>query len=253
MGLRPATRARLGRYWADRLGCDPAALSGDGVHVVALEAGPRGDVQVMVRPNAVVVATPPDRTGAIRGRAEALRGDPPGDPTAVAARLGLDIDTDTDADTTTALGPQFIGYADDRTLAPVHDPDDDGVRPLRPRDARALAGLRAATPAAEWRDRVGGFAIGAHDGLLGRFQDGELVAVAAYGADDAVAGLAVLTHPAHRGAGHGSVAVSAAAARALEEGLVPEYRLNEDWTASRSLAAGLGFRRYATRFVFVLD
>ena len=241
MGWRPATRTALDAYWAARLGCDPGALSADGVTVSPVDVGRRGDVQVMARDETVVVTAPSAIASDLRDRVA--------DPDAIATMAPTRLADILGIEAAATLGPQFIGYADADTAVPVHGPD--AVKPLRPHDARALAALRMATPPDEWYDRVGGFAIGAHEGLFGRFDGDELVAVSAYGADDAVAGIAVLTHPNHRGAGHGTVAVSAAVEAALADDLIPEYRLHEDWRVSRRLAEGLGFERYATRFVLV--
>jgi GNAT superfamily N-acetyltransferase len=53
-----------------------------------------------------------------------------------------------------------------------------------------------------------------------------------------VAHLSVLTHPAHRRAGHGRRAGAAAIGRALEDGLLPQWRARP--LASKALAARLG-------------
>ncbi|MEO3784772.1 GNAT family N-acetyltransferase [Actinocorallia sp. B10E7] len=57
---------------------------------------------------------------------------------------------------------------------------------------------------------------------------------------DTAAHLSVLTAPRGRGKGHARVAASAAAADALERGLVPQWRARVE--ASRRVARALGFR-----------
>jgi RimJ/RimL family protein N-acetyltransferase len=54
-----------------------------------------------------------------------------------------------------------------------------------------------------------------------------------------VAHLSVLTHPRHRRAGHGATVAAAAIQRALNEGLLPQWRARP--SPSKALARKLGF------------
>lgn len=238
MGLRPATLETLADYWATWLGCEPAALSGEGVTVLPARWPSDRHVRVLVRDAATVVVAPAALVDHVETRAGALASLDGRDPDRVTRALELDPGR--------VLGPQFVGYADRSTLRAV---EVRGVRPLERRDADALADLRAACPADEWSGRVGGFAVEEHAVVRGRFVDGDLVAVAACGEDDAVAGVGVIVHPEFRRRGHGSAVVAGVARAAIERGLVPEYRTHETWTASLELARGVGFERYATSVV----
>lgn len=238
MTLRRSTLDRVDGYWARSLGCDRAALTDPGPTVVSgRTAG--GEVRLLARGGATVVAASSDRLAEVRRAVEATE-----DPDAAGLAAALDLPADR------VRGPQFLGYADRTTLRPA---PTDGVRELDRTDGAALARLRVACTRREWSTRVGGFSFDAHSTLLGRFVDGRLVAVAAHGADDPVAGIGVVVHPEYRRRGHGTAVVVAVARDALGQGLVPEYRAHESWTASVALARGAGLRRYGTYAAFEFD
>ncbi|MFC7228539.1 GNAT family N-acetyltransferase [Salinirubellus salinus] len=240
MSLRPETRETLDGYWADWLGCEPAALSGSGVTVVASRWPSERRVRCLFRGDATVAVAPETGVEAVRARADALADVDGRDPAGLRSALALDGGRVT-------LGPQFVGYLDEATLAGQRAGDGEfETRPLERRDARALSRLRVACPHEEWAERVGGFDVDGHEVIHGRFADGRLVAVAAAGADDAVAGIGVVTHPDHRGRGHGRTVVASVSRELLARGLVPEYRAHETWTGSLALARGVGFERYGT-------
>jgi GNAT superfamily N-acetyltransferase len=239
MSLRPETLAVLDDYWADWLGCEPSAFAEGGV-TVRPARWPGRRIRCLFRGDATVVVAPERHVEAVRARADALHPLDGRDADRVRAALGLGP---------VVLGPQFVGYLDGSTLVEGEreGSDDDGtVRPLERHDARALSRLRVACPHEEWAERVGGFAVDGHEVVHGRFVDGRLVAVAAAGVDDAVGGIGVVTHPDHRGRGHGRAVVASVSRALLDDGLVPEYRASEAWTASLSLARGVGFERYGT-------
>ena len=62
-----------------------------------------------------------------------------------------------------------------------------------------------------------------------------------------------MTHPDHRSSGHGRAVVSLVTERALEVGLVPQYRTADTWPWSVALAEGLGYERFATSYRGVRD
>ena len=238
MTLRPSTLERVQGYWARSLGCGRDALAGTGTAVVPGRTG-RDEVRLLARDDATVVVSPSERLSEVRQTVEAAEG---WDVSGLEAAFGLPPGC--------VRGPQFVGYADRSTLRTA---PDDGIRALTREDADALARLRAACGRREWSVRVGGFSFDAHTTLLGRFVDGRLVAVAAHGEDDPVAGIGVVVHPDHRQEGHGTAVVVASARDALEDGLVPEYRANESWTASVGLAHTAGFPQHGTYAAFDLD
>ncbi len=235
--LRPSTLERVGGYWSRSLGCDREALSRAGPTVVPGRTG-RDEIRLLARDDATVVVSPSERLPEVRRTVEAAEG-----------RDAPDLVAAFDPPPGSVRGPQFVGYADRSTIRTA---PDDGIRVLTREDADALARLRAACGRREW-SRVGGFSFDAHTTLLGRFVGGRLVAVAAHGADDPVAGIGVVVRPDHRRGGHGTAVVVASARDALENGLVPEYRAHESWTASVGLARAAGFRRYGTYAAFDLD
>jgi GNAT superfamily N-acetyltransferase len=236
--LRPSTLERVGGYWARSLGCERDALAGTGPAIVPGRTG-RDEVRLLARDDATVIVASPERLPEVRRAVEAAGG-----------RDAPELVAAFDPPPGRVRGPQFVGYADRSTLRTA---PDDGIRVLTREDADALARLRAACGRREWSARVGGFSFDAHTTLLGRFVGGRLVAVAAHGEDDPVAGIGVVVRPDHRRGGHGTAVVVASASDALENGLVPEYRAHESWTASVGLARAAGFRRYGTYAAFDLD
>jgi GNAT superfamily N-acetyltransferase len=144
------------------------------------------------------------------------------------------------------LGPAFYGYVDPTTFDPV----DDEARVLETDDESAFETLRAAVPDEEWANGGPEFRPGE---TVGRFVD-DLVAVAGYDVwDGLIAHVAVVTHPDHRSSGNGRAAVSLLTDRALDAGLLPQYRTSDAWPWSVALAEGLGYERFATSYRGVCD
>lgn len=222
----------LERYWADRVGVSVDAFEGSGVTVgVATEGG----VQVFRCGRSVVVGAPAEMVAVVRERASGVAEAESDD--AVAAWLeGFDgVDG--------VLGPTFYGYADRESFAP----DAAAARVLGGGDEGAFESLRVAVPEREWEHGGTAFTPGETVGL---FEDGSLVAVSGFAVwDDLLAHLAVVTHPAHRGEGHGQAVVSRATERAFEAGYVPQYRTADAWPWSVALAERLGFERFTTAFL----
>jgi len=138
------------------------------------------------------------------------------------------------------IGPAWLGYADDMDLQPV---EAHGVRFLDADDDVALHRLAQACSETEWE----------HSGIhfdrppvYGCLRGDEILAAAGYELwGERLAHIGVVTHPAHRGRGCGKAVVSAIAANALREGLVPQYRTLESNTASVAIARSVGFQEYA--------
>lgn len=252
MSLREDTLRTVTDYWAHSLGCDPEAFAGTGTTVVAApETDPidfvarigADEVQIIVRGDAVVVSVPADRLEGVRESvADANRVDFT-DDRSVAGWLGQPVSQ--------VLGPAFLGYADAETVRAV---PETGVRRLDAGDVAALTRLKGACPDQEWERSVAGVDPGSERPVVGRFVDGELVALASYDVwDELLAQIGVLTHPARREKGHGTAVVSRVAALALERGFLPQYRTLERWPSSVGLARSVGFERYGRSVLVVLE
>jgi GNAT superfamily N-acetyltransferase len=240
-----ATRETVREHWAALLDCDPATVFAAGPSIVPTTTE---SVEVFSYEGGAVVATPPSLAGELRS-VLAARSIP---TTATEARALVEAALDRcEAGGSPAvaevLGPQFVGYCDDSTFGPVHG-ESPAVELV---DPASLASLRAATPAAEW-DRSG---VRTDDDqpTVAVKRDDRPVAAAQYAVEHGTAGMAVVSHPDHRGEGDATLAASLATAHALDAGLVPEYRTLEEWSSSVALAERLGFERVGRSLLVKLD
>lgn len=138
------------------------------------------------------------------------------------------------------IGPAYIGYATEVTppAQPVRalDTAADAYGP-------AIDELRAHCPEDEWSH---GGAAKEHP-CSGAFVGNRLVSLASYEVwAGGIAHLSVITHPHFRNRGFGLSVVAHIAARALQEGLLPQYRTLEANRSSKRIAERLGFEEYAT-------
>lgn len=118
-------------------------------------------------------------------------------------------------------------------------------RPLTAADADLFATFTAACSAADLDEAE----VELDDwDVLGILAGDVLVAVAsAYLVDDSrIADLGVITHPDHRGQGHGRALVHAFGHRLLAAGYEPQYRCDPDNDASAALARSVGLARFGT-------
>ncbi|CAL9352500.1 hypothetical protein SUDANB121_00507 [Nocardiopsis dassonvillei] len=134
------------------------------------------------------------------------------------------------------LGPASLAYVD---AAALREAADEGVpvATIDPGDAR-LAALLDRTGSEE----AGESGLADMDAPVSAVEEGgRVVAAAGYGrwAED-TAHLGVLTDPGLRGRGLARFVASAATARALGEGLLPQWRARP--SRSKAVAAGLGYR-----------
>jgi GNAT superfamily N-acetyltransferase len=137
------------------------------------------------------------------------------------------------------VGPASISYG----LEGLYLEDAARARVLTAADAPALEQLRAACGNDEWEH--GGSEHAAAGALFGTFDGARLVAVASYQVwGNSIAHIAIATAPAWRGRGFGKAAVALAARRALEAGLVPQYRTLRSNTASMAIGRHLCFIEY---------
>jgi GNAT superfamily N-acetyltransferase len=136
------------------------------------------------------------------------------------------------------VGPAFIGYGSADSL----DLRDASL--ARPISSHAeVRRLQAACQPEEW-DHGGSEPEHEHTfGFVG--QDNELLALSGYKVwNDSIAHISIVTHPLHRGRGHGRAAVALAAQQALTAGLLPQYRTLRQNTPSMNIAKRLGFIEY---------
>lgn len=233
--LSPGARAAADAYWARVFGCAPGRLRPDAPLVLphSPELAGYSGVYVYTFGAAPVVSLPPALVDSHGARAAAAARDGLGDEARWRAVFGERVEA--------VIGPAAIRYADRGTLRSL--PPDPGTRLLTPDDAEALDALRRACWPVEWDH--GGSELGDHP-VAGAFAGGVLAAVAGYEVwGEAIAHLAVATHPAHRGRGLGAAVVSRIVIEALERGLLAQYRALETNAPSLAIADRLGFQPYA--------
>ena len=136
------------------------------------------------------------------------------------------------------LGPAYVGYAD--TVPSLAT----SARAVTNADFSAVAALEIACGPEEWEH--GGCDV-AEQPASGVFIRGTLAALAGYEVwGGTIAHICVVTHPAFRGRGHATAAVAHLAARALQAGLVPQYRTLLSNAPSMRVARKLGFAQYGS-------
>jgi GNAT superfamily N-acetyltransferase len=216
-------------FWAARLGCRVEDLRRPGVVVVA---HPGAAVFALLRAGTLVVAVPPDRRPAAAAALAALDPAAAFRPDRLRSLLG--------AQRGEVIGPAYQGFTGDVPVAAA------GVRPLAGSgaDRAALDALRLAAGETAWEHS----AIDPdRPPLFGRFVGGVLVAAATLeDAGGPVASVGVLTHPAHRGRGHGRAVAAAATRAALAAGSLAHWQTLDANTPSVAIARALGYRRDAT-------
>lgn len=146
----------------------------------------------------------------------------------------------------TIHGPFVLTYVDASQFTPV----DSAARTLDAGDESAFERLRDCVPDDEWRQASPTFRPGRTAGL---FVDENLVAAATV-TDTSFPDVGVVVAPDHRGRGYGRAVVSTVTAAAFDADpdAVVRYRTPASATASLSLAASLGFERWARGAVLVL-
>lgn len=222
-------------YWAEELGCDPAQLRPRAPRVQA-HAGRLADYAgafIIVFDAAPIVSVPSAIVGEVAARSQQIRAQTLSD-FGVASRLLAP------ATATTLIGPALLEYADRSSFVPASAAD---VRELTLEDEPAFLDMQAACPPDELEPK--GFALDSAP-MFGAFApDGRLAAVSnIHDWAGRIAHISVLTRPSFRGLGFGPRAVSVATSRALELGLLPQYRVLSSNKASRRVARKLGFRSY---------
>lgn len=240
MKLTPRSRDAIRRDWAERLGCEPGAFEQRGVTLA--ETANERSVRLLRRNDATVVAANPTVREALVTRRSAVVEWPLLDADGL---LGRALD-DGDAGIAAVHGPVVLAYVDATAFAPV----DSDARLLTEADAEAFETLRERVPADEWAQASPTFRA---ERTAGLFLDDELVAVATL-TEAELPDVGVVVAPEHRDEGLGRAVVSRVLEAAFDRdgGLVARYRTPETATASHSLAAALGFERWASETVVVL-
>ena len=240
MELTPRSRDAIRQDWAERLGCPPEAFEQQGVTLT--ETANEQSVRLLRRNEATVVAASPAVREALEARRSAVGQWPLLDADGLLGRV-LD---EGEAAIAAVHGPVVLAYVDAASFSPV----DSDARLLTEADAEAFEALRERVPADEWAQASPTFRAERTAGLL---LDDELVAVATL-TEAELPDVGVVVAPEHRGEGLGRAVVSRVLEGAFDRdgGLVVRYRTPETATASHSLAAALGFERWASETVVVL-
>jgi GNAT superfamily N-acetyltransferase len=226
----PAGLAAVEVFWARRLGCTTADLHRPGLSVID---GPGTGTFAVLRASTLIVAVPPGRRLAVVSRLDGLTVAEAFAPSPLRAALG--------AGASWVVGPAYQGFADAADYRPA---STEGVRLLGEADRSALDALRLAAGPTAWEHS----AIDPdRPPVFGRFAGGVLAAAATLeDAGQPVSSVGVLTHPGHRGRGHGRAVAAAATKAALNAGSVAHYQTLDANAPSVAIANALGFRRDAT-------
>ncbi|QKY19605.1 GNAT family N-acetyltransferase [Halolamina sp. CBA1230] len=240
MTLAPDTDDRIARHWAERLDCAPGAFADPGVTVTTNPN--EGTIRLVRRGETLVVAAPETVRDALDTHREALA-DAELPATEVVERALTDHDAGVDA----VHGPYFLGYVDEPSFSPA----DTDARLLVGADRDAFDRLQERVTEDEWARASPVFRPGQTAGL---FRDDNLIAVATL-THLPFPDVGVVVDPEHRGQGYGREVASKITATAfdVDRDTVVRYRTLDSDSASVALAASLGYERWATGAVLVLD
>lgn len=231
-----SANAHVAAYWAGFLGCTPEQLEALGTwvrpHADAGLADYRG-IYLLRRGESCVVSVPAPLLTMVTAQLAGLAAASSFDVARLQRLFGDAIER--------IVGPAWQGYLRANDFRPVAQPN---VRHLSAADNPALRRLEEACGEQEWEE-VG---IGrAEQMVFGAFVGDRLVAA---GMGEPLAAtllhIGIITHPDHRGQGHGRAVVRAIAAYGLAVGLVPRYQALAANTPSVAIARALGFTHYAT-------
>jgi GNAT superfamily N-acetyltransferase len=218
-------------YWARFFGCAPEALRSKTAQMVVHDdyAG----CYLMEFGGAPIVSLPIGEVEPYRADITHLQAGTVRMPALVEAIFGERV--------AESIGPAFIGYSDIKHFKSV---SSGATRRLTTQDEKAVDRLCAACAVKEWEHGGSEFRPSA---MAGAFSGQELAALASYELwGGQIAHIAVVTHPAFRGQGFATTAVSALTEMVLERTLLPQYRTLEANAPSITLARRLGFAEYAT-------
>jgi len=222
------------RYWARFFGCAPEALRSDTVQIgVHTGQGDYAGCYLMEFGGAPVVSLPVGEVETYHAAIAHWKAGTVRMPALVEAVFGRRA--------VAIIGPAFVGYSDQKHFRPSFS---SLTRRLTAQDEKAVDMLRAACAVEEWEAGGSEFRPSA---MVGAFRGQELAALAGYQLwGEQIAHIAILTHPAFRGQGHATTAVSTLTEMVFERTLVPQYRTLEANIPSLAVARRLGFVQYAT-------
>lgn len=225
--------AKLDRYWAQALGCEPSDLRSGTVRLVP--CGQR-QLQVLATPDGAVVIGLPSLLERVAGApVERLL-----EPRFWAERFGVSL-------TQIAFyGPGFLAYLHQGTFTPHEHPF---VRPLRRRDAGELARfariLQAREPHLFHAWAIGG-RVTANERLWGAYVEGKIVSVAGLRAGSKLfQEIGINTLPRSRQQGWGTAVASAATADGLTLTELVQWSAPLHNEPSLRLSQRLGYLAYA--------
>ena len=229
--LRPSTIERIDAHWAAYLGCSLADLREARVTVISHGSqlvAYRGVYALCAMGSGLVISAPDEFTALLHARCSrrkpATAFDARRIATVLRARAGI------------AVGPASLAYADGASFRPaVHA---HGARELNGEDRELLRRLRDACDSVEW-EHSGVDPVG--NRVYGVFAERALVAAASWDVRGSVSNVGVVTHPAHRGRGHGTAAASAVTAQLLDEGQLPQWQTLIDNAPSLRIGQALGY------------
>jgi len=222
--------AAIEAFWAGRLGCTTADLRRPGLSVAE---GPGSGALALLRAGVLIVVVPHGRRPAVADRLRGLTVAEAFAPSRLRAALG--------AGPSSVIGPAYQGFAEAADYRPT---STEGVRLLGEADRSALDTLRLAAGPTAWEHSA---VDPDRPPVFGRFAGGALVAAATLeDAGEPVSSVGVLTHPGHRGRGHGRAVAAAATVAALDVGSVAHYQTLDANAPSVAIARALGFGRDAT-------
>lgn len=231
--MSPETRAVVSAHWRRRLGVDIDSLNVGEVRVRAhsAELAEYDGVYACEREGAMLVSAPPRLVRGLAARLKRVRPIEAFEPAFMASLLREAADR--------VIGPAWLGYAgrDEATAL-----DAPGVRLMAGEDEPSLRALADAVGAEAW-EHVG-IAPG-QEPIFGAFSGTELVAIASYRtAGRGVLHLGFVTHPSHRGKGHGRSVAAAATSHGLGTGAVMQWQTLVANEPSLRVASALGYEPY---------
>jgi RimJ/RimL family protein N-acetyltransferase len=235
--LDPSVLELVDFYWAQFFGCVPEALRADTPQIIASSGpGAYAGCYLMEFGGAPVVSLPVEEFEFNRAAIEQWRAGVLRRPGFVEGVFGQRV--------AARVGPAYIGYTDRKHFRPV---SLGTARWLTDDDEEAVHALRENCAVEEWEH---GGSESRPTEMVGAFKGHELAALASYQIwGEQIAHIAIVTHPAFRGQGYATAAVSRLTLKVLERMLVPQYRTLEGNAPSMAVASRLGFIHYGTSLV----
>ena len=221
-------------YWSRHLGVPAAALQRSGVVVTPhAELGDYRGVWFFVRGDSAVVSAPAEWVPRLEDQCGSIAAEELLSHTSARRILGPAAGQ--------IVGPSFQGWLPADHFRPIAS---DGVRRLAESEGEFIRALQASCSHEEW-EHAG--INPARADVWASFQGTQVVALGQLRSRPGNAvDPCIITHPEHRGAGHGLRLVSAMLERALTKDQLILYQTLMSNVPSVSLARYLGFDQYAT-------